>query len=193
MNIQINPEKYEEDGKKARIAAIQVCQKLVQEGCIILDVETTGAGGEYEEMVEITLMDAASGTVLFSSLVSCKEQIAQEATEKSGITNEMVADAPTFPEMWKHVSPLLANKRVAAFNANFDVRILGEEAQLFKLAIPQYFPHCLMRLYMAIVTEGRYNLDTACTHFGIESPSHRSTQDCESTRQLLIKMSQVED
>jgi DNA polymerase III epsilon subunit-like protein len=84
--------------------------------------------------------------------------------------------------------PLIRGKQVAIWNADFDKRILAEEAEHQHLSVPMYRPVCLMRLYMAIVTEGRYRLQDACEHFGIEPSNHRATTDAEVTRQLLLQI-----
>jgi len=188
--IFANPERYQHEREKSCIEALQLAHDLVENDALILDCETTGAGGKREEMVEVSIL-RLDGTVLFHSLVQCNGRIATEATEKSGITNDMLANAPSFPEVWVSIAQLISGKQVAMYNAIFDMRILDEEAEYYHLAVPMYEPVCLMRMYMAIVTEGRYRLQDACEHFGIEASNHRAGTDAEVTRQLLLKMSEV--
>ncbi len=192
-DIQANPQKYEQAAKRAREFALQKIRQLVEEeSTLILDCETTGAEEEYEEVVELAILKI-DGTVLFHSLVSSKMRIHPDATKTHGITPAMLTDAPSFPEIWKTVSPLLEGKHVVIYNANFDVRILAKEAEYYGLTVPTYYPHCLMRMYMAVVVEGKYQLAVACEHFGVETPPHRGTQDAEATRQLLLKMAMITD
>jgi DNA polymerase III epsilon subunit family exonuclease len=187
-DIQANPQKYEQAGKRARERALQKIRELVEEeSTLILDCETTGAVEAYEEVVELAILKI-DGTVLFHSLVSCKMRIHPDATKTHGITPAMLTNAPSFPEIWKTVSSLLEGKHVVIYNANFDVRILEGEAEHYGLPLPTYYPHCLMRMYMAVVVEGKYQLASACGHFGVEVPPHRGTEDAEATRQLLLKM-----
>lgn len=192
-DIQANPQKYEQDGKHARDFALKRIRQLVdEESTLILDCETTGAEEAYEEVIELAILKI-DGTVLFHSLVSCNIRIHPEATETHGITPVMLTNAPSFPEIWKTVFPLLEGKQVVIYNANYDVGILTGEAKHYGLPVPKFFPHCLMRMYMAVVVEGKYQLAVACEHFGVEIPPHRGTEDAEATRQLLLTMAMIAD
>ena len=62
--------------------------------CAILDTETTGLYDDAE-IVEISIIDE-NGGVLLDTLVKPLKPIPAEATAIHGITNEMVATAPTW-------------------------------------------------------------------------------------------------
>lgn len=190
LDMQAFPTRYDQEQQEARLSALQLARDLVVHDTLILDTETTGVGGEYEEIVELAIL-RLDGTKVFYSLIHADEEISEEATAKSGITNEMLATSPTFPEVWQTVSSLIEDKQVAMFPADFDKRILAEEAEHYGLSIPVYEPVCLMRMFMAIVPGKRCRLQDACEHFGIAPSNHRATEDAEVTRQLLLEMAQV--
>lgn len=62
--------------------------------CVILDVETTGLD-KYAEIVEISIIDE-QGHILLNTLVKPLEPIPDDVIAIHGITNEMVASAPSW-------------------------------------------------------------------------------------------------
>lgn len=70
-------------------------------GVIFCDTETTGQD-RNAEVCEIAIVDEHEN-VLFESLVKPSKPIPQAATKIHGITNEMVANAPTFAEIWHQI------------------------------------------------------------------------------------------
>jgi DNA polymerase III epsilon subunit-like protein len=189
-DINASPEKYYQEQASARKHAIAALKRMNQENTLILDLETTGTGAPYEEIIEIALLQL-DGTIAYHSLVACDAPIHPDAQKKCGITNEMLKDATQFSGIWAvKVSPLIRQKIVVAFNADFDKRIISKEVEHYHLPVPKYYPCDLMRIYMALVTEGRYRLQDACEHYGIVEPEHRGIADAEVTRLLLLKMSE---
>lgn len=84
----------------------------------MLDTETTGI--EYDsEIVDIAIIDLDKN-LIFASLVKPICPIPEEATMIHGITNEMVADAPSWLEVWAQVQKLLSGKTLLIYNADFD-------------------------------------------------------------------------
>ena len=76
---------------------------------IFLDTETTGFR-ETDEVVEISIIDI-DGETLFSSLVKPRIPIPPDAMRVHGITEQMVADAPVwadiYPNIKNHLTPHL--------------------------------------------------------------------------------------
>ena len=64
----------------------------------IIDVETTGAAAKYGKLTEIAIIlhDGIAVTQTFSTLINPECNIPYNITRLTGITNEMVADAPKF-------------------------------------------------------------------------------------------------
>lgn len=90
--------------------------------CVILDTETTGLDNQAE-ICEISIIDA-SGAVLLDTLVKPLRPIPAEAIAIHGITNDMVADAPVWSEIYQDVLALLAGRCVVIYNASYDVRLM---------------------------------------------------------------------
>jgi len=99
-------------------------RQLLADQPIFLDTETTGLDPRAE-IVEIALIDY-DGAVLLDSLVKPTRRIPWDATRVHNISNEMVADAPTWAELWPHAQALLAGRRVGIYNAEFDLRMIQQ-------------------------------------------------------------------
>ncbi len=94
------------------------------------DLETTGLDVSKDRIVEIAVLKVLPGDrkERFYSLVNPEMPIDPRATAVHGITNEKVADAPTFAQIARDLADFLAGCDLAGYNCNrFDVPMLAEE------------------------------------------------------------------
>ncbi len=95
----------------------------------IVDIETTGGSARLEKITEIAiyLHDGEKITGEFSSLVNPERNIPYFITNLTGITNEMVEDAPRFFEIAKDIVELTEGRTFVAHNARFDYSFIRQE------------------------------------------------------------------
>lgn len=161
---------------------------------IVLDCETNGFGDDAE-IVQIGIMDL-DGSVLIDSLVQCQGVIPIEAEQVHGITKKMLADAPTWPDLFSNVSELLSRSAyVVIYNDSFDVRLIKQTSSRYNLVVPEYKTRCAMREFGKLYFDGEYiKLSEAAKCEGIDTRSvklHSAIGDCELTR-LIWKSILVE-
>jgi DNA polymerase III, epsilon subunit and related 3'-5' exonucleases len=88
----------------------------------IVDIETTGgnasSGGITE--VAIVLHNGLEVEGRFETLINPEQHIPAYITALTGISNYMLADAPTFPEVADRIFRLLQGRVFVAHNVNFD-------------------------------------------------------------------------
>ena len=96
---------------------------------VFLDLETTGAAAARDRITEVGLVEVAHGRPIgeWSTLVNPGVPIPPIIQALTGITDEMVADAPTFDVIAQDLARRLDGKVLAAHNARFDYGFLKSE------------------------------------------------------------------
>lgn len=114
-----------------RVAAVRWArEELSKDDWVILDTETTGL--HNAEIVEIAIV-SHTGEPLLNTLIKPSIPIPADVVAIHGISDEMVADAPTFPEIYPQIVQTLEGKRAFIYNAAFDIKILNYCRNLHKL------------------------------------------------------------
>ena len=160
-----------------------------QEGVLILDTETTGRG-QRAEIIDIALIDT-TGEERFQSLCKPEKPIPITAMRVHKITDRMVADADTWPDIHKTVEKLFEQAEyVLAWNADFDERMLRQTAERYELEWKnKYKLHDLLRDYRKLRSDRLgYSLQEACGHEGVprdESNAHHAQADCYNVLDVM--------
>lgn len=177
----------------------QQAQQWLRENCLIMDTETTGLG-EDAEIVEVTIIDT-DGQVLLNTLVKPRSVIPASATAIHGITNEMVATAPSWPHVCRSLYDIISGRKVVIYNSDFDTRILDQTNDdwgitiHFKIERPTF--ECAMLAYAEFYGQnserGGYKwqkLTAAAEQQGviIEGTPHRALSDCLTTLGVIKAM-----
>ena len=103
--------------------------QLVRPLCVF-DLETTGLQITKDRIVQIAVIKLFPDghTETFNELVNPCQPIPAEIAAIHGITNEMVADAPTFEVLAPRLIAFIDDADLAGYNSNkFDIPVLSEE------------------------------------------------------------------
>src|ERR1043166_6189693 len=94
-----------------------------------VDLETTGTVATRDRITEIGIVRVEGGELAeeWHSLVNPECSIPGEIQALTGITNDMVRDAPTFAELRREVNERLEGHLFVAHNARFDYGFLKNE------------------------------------------------------------------
>ena len=185
--------------EQARREAIAAAQIKVNRRPVYLDTETTGLN-PTDQIVEICLIEA-DGSSLFESLVKPTGRIPYDATRVHGITEAMVANAPTWPEIWPQVSAALAGRQLGIYNEEYDLRLMRQSHRVHGLdwPTPEFTSFCIMKLYAQFRGEwdarrGNYrwhSLENARMQCRLDLPNaHRARADALLARAVLQYMAQ---
>ncbi|ETN96254.1 exonuclease domain-containing protein [Zhouia amylolytica] len=157
----------------------------------IIDVETTGFGGENNRITEIAVV-IHNGTTLvdeYHTLVNPEMPISRNVIGLTGIDDGMVHDAPKFSEIAEKIEQLTANKIFVAHNVNFDYNVIRNEFK--RLGIDYKRKRlCTVRLSRQIFPGLRsYSLGNLCRNLEIPiQQRHRAKGDTDATVILLQKL-----
>ena len=162
----------------------------------IIDIETCGSKFELRKgrIIEIAILvhDGLQVVERYSTLVNPECHISSYFTRISGITNDMVADAPTFPQIAKKVLELTEGAIFVAHNVGFDYSFVQDE---FRSLGYKYRREtlCTVRLSRKLIPGLRsYSLGKLCESLGIEvRDRHRALGDAEATVKLFDLLMQV--
>lgn len=111
---------------------------------VILDTETTGLG-KYDEIIEISIIDL-DGKVIYDSLVKPDRRITYDAYKIHGISDDMVEVYPTFESQWEDIYKAIKGKTIIAYNAKFDIRMIKQTLDIYKITPPRLNSLCMMEL-----------------------------------------------
>lgn len=162
----------------------------------IIDVETTGGRANRDRVIDvgIVLFDGLRIIDQWESLVNPETYIPRGITELTGITQEMVADAPRFHEIARKVVEMTEGHIFVAHNARFDYSFLREEFARLGYTFTRK-QLCTLRLSrQAFPGFSSYGLDNLCFTLGINNQArHRALGDALATTELLSQILSQED
>jgi len=95
----------------------------------IIDIETTGGTAHRSKVLEIAIAvhDGEKVIDTFETLINPETSIPPGITQLTGITQEMVVDAPKFYEVAKTIVEMTEKKIFVAHNVRFDYSFIKEE------------------------------------------------------------------
>ena len=156
---------------------------------VVVDVETTGGRGERHRVTEIGAVKMQSGKVIdrFASLINPQRTIPPGITRLTGISAEMVADAPYFADIADSFAEFMSDAIFVAHNVDFDYRFISREfARLGRDFRHARLCTCasMRRLYPG---HRSYSLSSLCSLYDIPLRSHhRALCDAEAAAELLL-------
>ena len=160
---------------------------------VVFDLETTGLDIITDRIIQLSYIKVTpDGTeVRGNHLINPERAIPTFVTDLTGISDEAVADQPTFKEMAPQLAESFKGCDFAGFNSNrFDVPILAEE--FLRAGVDFDFTKCRLIDAQTIFHKmERRNLAAAYKFYcGREMDedfeAHRADQDTEATYRVLL-------
>jgi len=200
--VQSFPEFYDE-AKKAGIKGIFGCEGYLLDDCapipfeqtfVVVDLETTGVERTKDRILEIGAVKLVNGEVVdtFSTFVNPHMAVPEKITQLTGITTDMVKDAPPVEEALAAFKAFAKGAVLVAHNAPFDVGFITHYGELS--GIPFENP-CVDTLTLSrYLLRGLKNhkLDTLTKHFGVSlEDHHRATCDATATAHVFLRLKEL--
>lgn len=163
----------------------------------IIDIETTGNGYKHGQITEIAIFqhNGKEVTDSYSSLIKPDMDIPLFITRLTGISNEMVKNAPRFYEIARKVVEMTAGRIFVAHNVHFDYKFVREEFKRLGYDFNRK-TLCTVQLSKKLMPGHKsYSLGNLCQEKGIEiNGRHRAAGDALATVklfELLLKENEV--
>ena len=161
--------------------------KYIPVPCVIVDIETTGGNVTYDRITEIGIVEVTEdGVTEWSTLINPRVPIPKGIQQITGITNEMVADAPYFEQVAKEILLRLQGKLFIAHNVRFDYGFIRNEfarlAYTFKAKLL-----CTVRLsrFLYADRDGHSLEKIIARHQIFVTHRHRALDDAKATYKFM--------
>ena len=159
----------------------------------IVDIETTGGYAAANRITELAIyvFDGEKVIEKFETLVNPGQPIPRYIQAFTGITNEMVADAPRFEDVARPIYNILRENIFVAHNVNFDYSFLKAHLAASGYSLNEK-KLCTVRLGRKIFPGFHsYGLGSLCRSLEIEITNrHRAGGDAAATVEIFRKMLQ---
>ena len=165
------------------------------ESVVVLDFETSGISPDHgDRAIEIGAVTLTGGRVVdrFQSLMNPGLRISSFIEDYTGISNQMVQNAPEAAEVMRAFADFIAETPLVAHNASFDRRFLT--AELDRIGVRRRFDFgCSMLVSRRIYPEApNHKLETLVHYKRLRTNGtfHRALADAEMTAHLWFAMSE---
>lgn len=154
---------------------------------VVFDLETTGLEPSIHEIIEIGALKYKNNELVeeFSMLIHPKNSIPKVITSITGISDEMVGNAPTIEEALPKFIEFIEDLTLVAHNSSFDLSFIEENIKRLELPIPKNKNIDTIEIAKKYIPKAyNYKLETLKKFFHLEYGSHRSVDDCRTTNYI---------
>ena len=157
---------------------------------VAVDVETTGLDAGNDSIIEIGAITFRDADILdqFSSLVNPHKEVPPFITQLTGITQEMVDDAPSMFSLRSKLRGVIGDHVLVGHNIGFDAAFLREE----RLGIGNHRVDTVTLASILYPEAGRFGLESLARFLNLPIPTgeqtHRAFDDAELTLELFLAL-----
>ena len=161
----------------------------------IIDLETTGIGRPGDRIIEIAIFIHDGQAIIdkFTSLINPECPIPFQISHLTGITDDMVDDAPKFFEIARNVVEMTEGAVFVAHNVSFDYNFICREFKLLEYTYKRE-TLCTVKLSRKLIPGlPSYGLGNLCKSLDITiEDRHRAAGDALATVRLFEKLLDIE-
>lgn len=160
---------------------------------VVFDLETTGAKSPPCRVTEIGAFRVKNGKIVeeFHTLINPETAIPPFITQLTGISDQMVRNAPKFGEIADKFLDFIGDSVMVAHNAPFDMRFLNHEIgrvyENYRLANPAI---CTVRLSRRLNPNvENHRLNTLANYYSVALINHhRASDDARATAHIFVNL-----
>ena len=156
---------------------------------VAIDLETTGLDPTRDAIIEVAAITFRGNEIVdeFASLVNPLRDIPPYVSQLTGITDEMVADAPGLFDLRARLRSKLADHVIVGHNVQFDLGFLREA----RLGVGNRRIDTVTLASILVPEAGRFNLGALAEHLNLardDRAGHRALADTEQTIELFLAL-----
>lgn len=188
----VKPEPYVEMFQDNLFAKKEEIGEYMQNNdVVVFDIETTGLEATICEILEIGAVKIKNGVITetFETLIKPNGSIPEEITELTGITEGMVADAPTIKQVLPDFYKFCYGTTIMAYNIDFDYKFISVQGkkQGYVFDMKQIDAMYLARAFIPGLKN--FKLSSVCKKLGVSlENAHRAVHDATAPAEVVIKL-----
>ena len=155
---------------------------------IAFDVETPNRYNSRMSAIGISVIEDGEIVEEFYSLVDPEQPFDWFNTQLTGISAESVAGAPTFPQLWERIEPIMSSGILVAHNASFDTGVLRRCLCDYEIDwVPAVKGLCTVVMGRSLLPGISHKLNDMCNYYGIDLNHHRADSDSRACAEILLR------
>ncbi len=161
---------------------------------VVVDVETTGGRPEQDRIIEIAALKVQRGVIVDRCcyLVDPERRLPGFISRLTGITPQMLHNAPRFAQIAGEFAAFLADSIFVAHNVNFDYGFVRAELQRCGYSLGPSKLCTVVQMRRCYPGLASYGLAALSAHFAIPlTAHHRAEADATATVALLALIHQA--
>lgn len=157
---------------------------------VAIDVEATGLNEFDDEIIEVAAVrfEGENERETLSLLINPNREIPYKITRLTHITNEMVAESPTFAQARKQIADFIGDDPVLGHSVEFDIKMLAQAG--LRLKQPAVDTYTLSTMIVPRI--GGFRLSDLIQKLEIPMPTdgdpHRALFDARMSHRLFVKL-----
>ena len=156
---------------------------------VCFDIETTGLKVDREAITEIGAVVLKNGEISerFQTFVNPNRRLTPEIIGLTGITDDMLKDAPQLKEALTEFLKFVNGRPLAAHNAEFDIGFIRAGCKKVGLEFHPTYVDSLILAQNLLPELGKYKLDIVAEHLDLPAFNHhRASDDAATVGYMLI-------
>ena len=155
---------------------------------VVFDVETPNRLNHRISSIGVTVIDDGVITEEFHSLVDPETHFDYFNTQLTGISEDTVRGAATFPEVWAQIEPMMSSGMLVAHNAVFDMSVLRKCLSAYEIEWKPYVRYlCTVQMGKRVLPGMSHKLNDLCAHYGICLDHHQAASDSRACAEILLR------
>lgn len=166
-----------------------VVLKNLPSNYIVADIETTGFSAQKDAIIEISALKVMNDEVVaeFSSLINPKRSISSFISNLTGITSDMLNNAPDLQVVLKDFCNFVELHPIIGHNIRFDLSFINKNLNdLYNKTLKNDCADTLFFAKKAYPSLSSYKLTNIAKHLNIDTTNaHRALSDCRMTFSII--------
>ena len=161
---------------------------------VVFDLETTGKVAGEDCITEIGAVKIIKGVIAesFHTLVKSPKPIPDEIVSMTGITNEMIKNAPEIKDVIPDFFKFTRNAILVAHNSDFDMKFIKIDGEKYDYHFDNKVIDTVTLAIKNLKGVKNYKLNTLAEYYKIDFNHHRGDEDALCTAQIFINLMKIQ-